>query len=65
MKIVYVIDTLARKGGAERVIINKMDYMVSHFGYTISVIICCQDKDTPNAYLSILNIIIAILIGFG
>lgn len=50
MKIVYVIDTLARKGGAERVIINKMDYMVSHFGYTISVITCCQDKDVPNAY---------------
>ena len=50
MKIVYVIDTLARKGGAERVIINKMDYMVSHFGYTISIITCCQDKDIPNAY---------------
>lgn len=50
MKIIYVIDSLASKGGAERVIINKMDYMVSHFGYDISIITCYQDKDTPNAY---------------
>ena len=50
MKIVYVIDSLASKGGAERVIINKMDYMVNHFGYDISIITCYQDKDTPNAY---------------
>lgn len=50
MKIVYVIDSLASKGGAERVIINKMDYMVNHFNYDISIITCYQDKDTPNAY---------------
>lgn len=50
MKIVYVIDSLASKGGAERVIINKMDYMVSHLGYDISIITCYQDKNTPNAY---------------
>lgn len=50
MKIVYVIDSLASKGGAERVIINKMDYLVSHFGYEISIITCYQDKNTPNAY---------------
>ena len=50
MKIIYVIDSLASKGGAERVIINKMDYMVNHFGYTISIITCYQDKNTPNAY---------------
>ena len=50
MKIVYVIDSLANKGGAERVIINKMDYMVSHFGYEISIITCYQDKGALNAY---------------
>ena len=50
MKIVYVIDSLASKGGAERVIINKMDYMVNHFSYDISIITCYQDKKTPNAY---------------
>ena len=50
MKIVYVIDSLANKGGAERVIINKMEYMANHFGYDISIITCYQDKNTPNAY---------------
>ena len=50
MKIVYVIDSLASKGGAERVIMNKMDYMVKHFNYDISIITCYQDKNTPNAY---------------
>lgn len=50
MIIVYVIDSLASKGGAERVIINKMEYMVNHFGYDISIITCYQDKETPNAY---------------
>lgn len=50
MKIVYVIDSLAGKGGAERVIINKMEYLVNHYGYDISIITCYQDKRTPNAY---------------
>ena len=50
MKIVYVIDSLANKGGAERVIINKMEYMVKHFGYDISIITCYQDENTANAY---------------
>jgi len=50
MKIVYVIDSLAGKGGAERVIINKMEYMHKHFGYDISIITCYQNRDTPNAY---------------
>lgn len=62
MKIVYVIDSLASKGGAERVIINKMDYMANHFGYIISIITCYQDKDTPNAY-SISNNIKQICLG--
>ena len=50
MKIVYVIDSLANKGGAERIIINKMEYMVNHFGYDISIITCYQDENTANAY---------------
>ena len=50
MKIVYVIDSLAGKGGAERVIINKMDYLLSHFDYDISIITCYQNENTPNAY---------------
>lgn len=50
MKIVYVIDSLASKGGAERVILNKMEYLATHFGYDVSIITCYQDKTTPNAY---------------
>ena len=50
MKIVYVIDSLANKGGAERIIINKMEYMVKHFGYDISIITCYQNESTANAY---------------
>ena len=50
MKIVYVIDSLASKGGAERIIINKMDYLTKERGYDIHIITCYQSKDTPNAY---------------
>ena len=50
MKIVYVIDSLASKGGAERIIINKMEYLKNKFGYDISIIACNQEESTPNAY---------------
>ena len=50
MKIVYVIDSLASKGGAERIILNKMEYLAEHYHYDISIIACYQDQDTPNAY---------------
>lgn len=43
MKIVYVIDSLASKGGAERILCDKMNYMVNHFGYEVYVITCYQD----------------------
>ncbi len=51
MRITYVIDSLASKGGAERIIINKMSYLAEEFGYDISVITCYQSSDTSNAYL--------------
>lgn len=51
MKIIYIIDTLASKGGAERIITNKMDYMASFWGYEISIITCYQNSNTPNAYI--------------
>lgn len=51
MKIVYVIDSLASKGGAERIISEKMNYLAQKFGYDISVITCYQDPAAmPNAY---------------
>lgn len=50
MKVVYVIDSLANKGGAERIILNKIEYLAQHFGYDFSIITCYQDETTPNAY---------------
>ena len=38
MKIAYVIDSLASKGGAERILSDKMNYMADHFGYDVYVI---------------------------
>lgn len=51
MKIVYIIDSLSYKGGAERVISEKMNYMVTHWGYDVSIITCYQFPEAmPNCY---------------
>ena len=51
MKIVYVIDTLASKGGAERIISEKMGYLAEHFGCDVSMVTCYQRPAVhPNAY---------------
>ena len=51
MKVVYVIDSLASKGGAERILSEKMNYMASHFDYEVYVITCYQDvAHDMNAY---------------
>lgn len=51
MKIAYVIDSLASKGGAERILSDKMNYMAEHFGYDVYVITCYQNTKTdPNVY---------------
>ena len=52
MKIVYVIDSLASKGGAERILCDKMNYEAMRFGYDVSVVTCYQNvaKDA-NAYV--------------
>lgn len=51
MKIVYVIDSLAFKGGAERIISEKMNYLSTVYGYGVSVITCYQFPQTnPNSY---------------
>lgn len=51
MRIVYIIDSLSLKGGAERIISEKMNYLATHFGYDVSVITCYQFPETmPNCY---------------
>ncbi len=51
MKVLYVIDSLASKGGAERIVTEKMNYLAGRFGYDVTVVTCYQDlKTMPNAY---------------
>lgn len=51
MRIVYIINSLSYKGGAERIISEKMNYMATHWGYDISIITCYQfSKTMPNSY---------------
>ena len=38
MKILYVYQTLARYGGVERVLADKMNYLANHYGYDIYIL---------------------------
>jgi len=50
-KIVYVMDSLASKGGAERIVSEKMSWLVDVAGYEVHVVTCYQDSSTMvNAY---------------
>lgn len=51
MRIIYVIDSLASKGGAERILTDKMNYMARQWGWEVHVITCYQDAaSSPNVY---------------
>ena len=50
MNIVYIIPSLEVKGGAERIIIEKANYLSEHFGYNVSIITQCHHHDAPIAY---------------
>ncbi len=51
MKIVYVFASLALKGGAERIVSDRMNYLADVEKYDISVITCKQfPQDNPNIY---------------
>ena len=51
MRIVYIIDSLASKGGAERIISEKMNYLATFYHDDVSVITYFQFPDTmPNTY---------------
>ena len=38
MKIVYIFHAFAAKTGVERILSNKMNYLVSHYGYDVTFI---------------------------
>ena len=50
MKIVYIIPSLEVKGGAERIIIEKANYLSEHFGYDVYIITQCLHNDAPTTY---------------
>lgn len=51
MKVVYVIDSLASKGGAERILSDKMNYLVAQEEFEVYVITCYQNPlQQHNAY---------------
>ena len=53
MKIAYVFSTLAKTGGAERIITERTNYLAEQFGYDITIInLFQQDEDTNHFVLS-------------
>ena len=51
MKIVYILPSIEKMGGAERIIAEKANYLTKHFGYNVYFINLFQDNDTSNIYL--------------
>ncbi len=50
MKIVYIIDSLSQKGGAERILSEKMSYLAEKYGYDVTVVTCYQFEGMRNTY---------------
>lgn len=50
MKIAYVVEALFLRGGIERIISDKANYLAEHFGYDIYIITCAQKPDQPNSF---------------
>lgn len=44
MKIIYIYDAIARLGGAEKVLTEKMNYLAEQYGQDIYLITTCQSK---------------------
>ena len=50
MRIVYIYSTLTTKGGTERMIIEKANYLAEHFGYDVTIVTCFQHAVEPNFF---------------
>ena len=50
MKIVYVYSTMAKSGGTERMITEKVNYLSEWFGYDITIITCFQLSNEYNHF---------------
>ena len=47
MRIVYIVRQIDSTGGRERVLINKANYFVEHFGYEVFIITMHQQRESP------------------
>ena len=54
MKIVYVYDSIARIGGMERILTDKMNYLVEIYGHEVYLITSSQGNHPFSFPLSIL-----------
>lgn len=50
MKIIYCIGSLAKSGGAERVLVNKANYLADKLGYKVRILVADKSNENP-AYL--------------
>lgn len=50
MKIVYVTETLAPRGGTERILTEKANYLAEQYKYNVFIISCTQQQDQPNTF---------------
>ena len=51
MKIVYIFNSLAYKGGAERIVSEKMGWLADVAGHDVTAVTCHQSADSqPNTY---------------
>lgn len=50
MKVVYVIETLASKGGTEKMISQKANYLAEKLGYEVTIITCSQHNYQQNIF---------------
>ena len=54
MKILYIFRSLAVWGGIERVLIEKMNYMSSVYGYDVYIITDCF-ASSPSILTAVMN----------
>lgn len=50
MTIVYVTETLSPRGGTERIITEKANYLAERYKYKVYIISCTQRQDQPNTF---------------
>lgn len=50
MKIVYIVESLVLRGGCERIVTEKANFLADKLGYDISIIVCSQHSEQQNAF---------------